>query len=391
MSYESLLEVNTEAGHRAVMYDAVMEDQFPNLPASFEVIDETYRRDKLAAFQRLAEHQFPIYPVPNGAPVEASVIFDAESAKSTEVMLIFGPFSDVGPRSDPEEIFAFINTLNPGRKDKSQGQPHSYSQSNKSDDIHALLKAEGRAMPVITIFNPIPLPAYSAKNIKKINRGDFAGSSQIAELAIGYVQSLLHGQAGETRLEGVHYNGASLGATNALASAVELIKQGRFGAKSVTAQELILGPTGIVDLAKRYASSTIGEESKESLYPDAVVIPESAMRRDVDGRGNEVSAQLQLAGGLIKKPYMKGLTNPRFTIEDVEFLSREGVATTIAVAHNSAPAQDTVSHLHHIGDNKHIVRIRGVKGTRAGHEVNEVVRATSTIALMGVSKSRVSR
>lgn len=386
------LTVDTRAGAHSLVYDQALEDTLPTLPESFKSIDEQYQSDKLPTFKQLVEHRFAIELIENGALAEASIICDSETSKATQAVIIFAPFSDIAPKSDPVTITNFANNSDHGFLDIQSAKPHSWSQTTKSADIHGLLKAEGHGMPVITIFSPLPTGMWTSEEISKFKQGDFSAAGRIADLAFTHTQSVLHGQSSETQIDTRHYNGLSLGASMAIGSAAAALTNVKVNVASVTAQELILGPHNIPNLAKRFTvKARIGEAGNIKVTDDTVILPEAAMRAELDRDGAELAMYPQMLAGAIKLPYMKGLTQPRCTIDDLGYLDWAGVHTTVALAKNSGLTSQTEEALLHLGDSEHkrahVVRVEAVEGEYIDHLLNEHVRATSTIALLGIGKS----
>lgn len=383
------LIIDNEKESRAVAYDALLRNSLPGLQESFEQVDHIYENDKEAALGRLVENRFTVRLTGKGEPIEASVIIDDESAMSDQAMLIFAPFSDVAPQTSADTIMDYISKEAPGFLDINRAKPHSWNQSTKSAAIHDLLKAEGQAMPVATIFSPIPTTAFSAKEIKNFKDGNFSPSGQIAKLAFAHTQDFLHGPRSETQLDRLHFYGPSLGANNAIGSAAAmLVRDSIRQVASVTAQELILGPKSRRDLLKRFTiAATVGDASTERMSKHAPRIPETAMRRDLDDHGNELAVATRMARGIMKLSYLKGLTQPKHTIDDIDTMTGSGIPVTVAIAENSGLTEHTEEHLADIVRNKYLVRVRGVEGAKADHLLDEHVAASATIALMGVSKS----
>ena len=389
MSNFEVLILDNDKETRNLAYTPFLQKEFPDLQESFAEVDQKLGQPK---DEFLGGQQFELDLGDGYKDVAVSTIFDVESQKSTEALVIFAPFSDVKPESDGATIRQYMQSVQDGEsigfKDKQHARPHSWNQTTKSRTIHDLLAAEGHAMPVITVFSPIPLGAYDREQRKNFKNGDFLAAADVAEAAILKLQEHLHGTRSETQISGVHTNGASLGASNAVGAAIG-INSDRFDLKTVTAQELILGPAGLGSLARRFTiGATVGEASSEGTSALVDSIPEPLMRRLVDAAGNEPAMFLRMAKGASKIPYLKGLTQPNRIREDLEQLTNDGVFVLSALAANSGLTKDTPRFLPLGHENFMLAKVVGVNGKKADHLINEHVTASATIALMGVSRLR---
>ncbi len=382
------LTVDNNKATRSLVYDIPLRTRFPSLNVSIDELNTVYQQDKEAAFAEISENYFTIKTNRYGPSIEASVIVDSISARSKQALLIFAPFSDVAPRSSASVIAEYVNNPEPSFLDINRAQPHSWSQAIKSGTIHDLLQAEGYPMPVITIFGPLPMTAFSAKELIDYSKGDFTRDSKIALSAFNHVQDMLHGPSSETQLDVRHFYGASIGASHAIASAVALAPRNDMLVGSVTAQELILGPKHILDLLKRFTiKGSVGNPSHEKLSQYAPKIEEVSMRRQVDQHKNELLSHLQMLNGMTKVLYLNGLTNPEPIINDVRTIARNGIPITVANGDNSGLSYQTYHFLKGILGKNNIIRVRGVSGQKAEHLINENVVTSAAIALAGIDRA----
>jgi hypothetical protein len=382
------LTVDSEKETKSLLYDEELRGLLPTLEQSFESIDNEYLRNRIGYLNKISTGQFDIEPTDGGRPVRALLTMDQDTVDSNDIMVLFAPFSDGPPASNPRKITSYIDLAIPNFADKQAAQPHSYNQATKSGVIHDLLKAEGFGMPVVTIFSPIPPKAYSAAERAQYRRGDFRPASHLAQRAIEQVQDYLHGPNSETQIDTTHYNGASLGASNAIASAAAQLQNDRYRVGSVTAQELPLGAKHLPDLAYRFIfKKMVGEPSDGSASADGIYrLHEPQVRQEIDAHGNELQMFARIGKGILRIGYLQGLTHAASTVQHVNQLTAAGVPTTIAVGENSSMSKDTLDHFSHdlLADAIRVIRVRGIEGQRAGHPVDEHVAATATIALRGV-------
>ncbi len=238
---------------------------------------------------------------------------------------------------------------------------------------------------MLTIYGPVPTSAYSCKERSKFRNGDFSPAGRLAKEAITHVQDRLHGPNSETQINIVHFSGASLGASNAIGSAASKEVLHNFSVPTTTAQELILGPKSIPDLAKRFTvRSIIGEASMETISRDNPKIEETAMRKAVDVYGSEIiGMNIRMLKGM-KPTYMRGLTKPDATVQAVERLLDNQVDLLVALAENSSLTYQTASFLP--DNNKIAITLKGEKGQKLGHLADEHVALSALVTALNLKK-----
>lgn len=385
-----VLKVNNEPGSRELLYDDFLSAEAPNLTKSFIQVNADYvHRQSVSTDEHtldgLSGEQFK---VPDkrifGGKVAASVMCNSKTAKSSEALIIFSPFNDVEPKSTPAEISSYSKLIDPDRLEIQYSQPHSWNQTTKSLGIHDLLEAEGLGMPVITVFGPVSQRFYNRDEKNSFKKGDFSPAQSLARLALLEAQDRIHGPRSATRIDRVHFYGASLGASNAVGAASKL---DGFEPASLTLQELILGPKNLVDLAKRYTNDSVGEAQKEE-DPRADVIEEPLMRKQLDGSGNEYQYYTRILRGMLKTNYLRGLTKTDYTYPRIKNLA-DTVPVTVATAANSNVAAQTQKILRD-RTGARLIEVQGTKGNKVGHLLNEHVAASATIALLGIRAAKAA-
>ena len=393
MTIPEVITVDMEKETRAVIYDDGLKASLPGLQESFNSADSEYERIKADAPDTLAGRLMEIN-LGNKASARASLIVNGDSSKSTSALVIFSPFADCAPETSGSNIARYTAKSSPNILDKHKYLPHSWNQTTKSHSIHNLLLAEGIGMPVITIFSPIPPGVYDKDDRDLIQRGDFIPAAYLAQAAVAesvkVVQDYLHGTSGETKIRDVHLYGASLGAHNALGAGRYLDETSEsLRTMSITTQELILGPSNLRELFRRYTRGldSHGEKSEIDEPEDATRLQEPLMRREIDGHGNEVWAYTRTLGAMAKLVYMRGLTNPYPSRLNFYEAPRRA-KITIANAVNSGITAETDFELPDpLLPRMHMIRVQALRGQYAGHKINEHVGLSSTVALLGIKRS----
>lgn len=362
------------------------------LSTVFRQIDEVYQADQR---QYLTEavgdvEKIKIYETSKAA--DCSFIYDADTAKAREALVIFAPFSDVAPKSPVDKLLKFLQ-LSPDEisiEDRMRAQPHSYNQVVKSKTIHDLLKLEGFGMPVVTIFGLIHPKTYSEKERKRFKEGNFSATTRLVENALSRLEDRLHG-TGQNRISKVHFYGPSLGATNGLGAAAKPYHHGNFQVGSFTGQEMLMGPDKfprIPRLGGRFLFKQQVDGGPRYLPPGTWNrIAEPLLRREFTERGNEPQMLAQMAIAMSRLTFLKGLTRPSFAKEDMWILSNHGIPTTLASAHDSGlsiEAQEFFTSEYTDYRVQNIV-VKAVGDQRIGHELNELVTPSATIALAGIA------
>jgi len=202
--------------------------------------------------------------------------------------------------------------------------------------------------------------------------------------AIEQTQLLVHGMDSPQQFYRLHLSGASLGASNAIGAAAKLMARD-FDIKSVTAQELVMSPKNLLDLAKRFTvGGIVGEASTATFPADAKIIGESALRQAIDYKGSEIiGMNLRMLQGASKLAYMKGLTKPQPTIDAIETLLDHNVSMLVATADNSALSDRTRTLLP--GETPQL-HISAQEGAQIGHIVDEHVALSALVIALNVAK-----
>lgn len=159
---------------------------------------------------------------------------------------------------------------------------------------------------------------------------------------------------------------------------------------SITAQELIAGPSNRISLLKGYATDTSGEDvSTIPAPPREQAIEEPKLRQYIDQDSNSLKIIGRQVDGIRKaKGQFKGITRDYYKRElsrTIEHALEQDIELCIPLAENSGVTKNTAEY---IGDDSRIVNIRAVEGKRATHYVNELVTPTSYLALLNVLNAR---
>lgn len=403
MSTPDRLIVDTEKETRSLFFTPELEKAIPDLYNSFWQANEDYRHEIAidGARSYLEKLSSSVFSFQSGAggTVHCSLLHENSDYLSQEVLTMWAPFSDVPPQTSAVKTAKYLAKEKPNFLDIQSAQPNSWNQITKSANAEELLRALGRSMPVLTIFSPVTLMAYTANDRLKFWRGDFSPASQILEAAVAHAQDQIHGSRSETQLSTLHVHGASLGAHNALASASELaIMNDKYNIGSVTTQELIMGPENIADLAGRFVvNKVVGEPSNIKPDENWERIFEPGLRREMDAHGNELKMFGRMLKGMSKLAYMKGLTDTdpesTFTMIDIECLLEKRVPLTVALAKNSSLTRQTADNLlkHRFGSDLDIINIEAVAGQKVDHLADEHVSLLTAVAALGINRASVTK
>jgi hypothetical protein len=380
------LIVDTRKQTQSVVMSPELQEAMPHIFEAFGKAERPFLADPENYLTRLQDSVF-IFKSKTGAEVACSLLYD-DSSRKDELLVIFAPFSDGAPKSSGEQIFNYITEPLPsgakGLIAKENAAPNSWNQTTKSSVVFELLGALGSGMPVLTIYSPMPTRAYSKRERQAFKQGDFTPASRIALEAINEAQQRLHGAHSETRIDKANLHGASLGASNAIGAAKDLLGKD-ITVPSVTAQELIMGPASFFDVAKRFTvAGRAGEPSSVELPKGTPPrIYEPRIRRKIDGNGNELAMFLRMAQA-VKPTYLRGLAHPEQTVSNIEHLLDNNVSLLVALAENSGLTYQTKSYLPN--DKEKVITVRGEKGQFADHLIDEHVALTGLITALGIKK-----
>lgn len=377
--------VDSSKETKSVAVSPELQEAMPHLLEAFDKVDMPFLADPEAYLRRLEDSVFS-FKSKTGVEVACSLLYD-DSSRKDELLIIFAPFSDSDPRSSAEQLYRYIAKPLPGGPKglaaKEKAAPNSWNQTTKSSIVFELLGAIGSGMPVLTIYSPIPTNAYTGQERQAFKQGDFTPASRIALEAINEAQLRLHGAHSETRIDQINLHGASLGASNVIGAAKRLLGED-IAVPSVTAQELIMGPTSFADVAKRFTiAGRVGEPSSIEVDSRQARIYEPQIRQKIDGNGNELAMFLRMAQA-VKPTYLRGLAHPEQTVQNIEHLLDNNVSLLVALAENSGLTHQTKSYLP--GDKEKVITVKGEKGQYADHLIDEHAALTALIAALGVRK-----
>lgn len=384
---EMLVDMNKKT--RSLFVTPWVRSLLPDIIPAFEAVDQRYLESPRRFLDEISDSIFVFKSLAGGTEVTCSLLYDDRS-KNDEILLIFAPFSDVEPKSPAKELYRYIHLDNPDILDKQKAKPNGWNQATKSKVVFELIAALGQGMPVLTIFSPVPPAAYFGKERKAFRSGDFSPATRIATEALFHAQTLLHGSNGETQVDKLHTYGASLGASNNVGASRGLAETSdRHQVLTVTAQELIMGPQSLVQLADGFLfRNTVGDPP--SLGPLSRLHPrilEPALRRAIDAHGNELTMFPRIINAMLKLSYLSGLTHPRKIAGDVENLLDRGIPVTVAVAKNSRLTHQTPSYLPQSEENLRLITVTG-HDQRVGHLIDEHTALTAAVIALGIQKAR---
>ena len=386
LAFPSEIIVNTEKETKSVVVSPEVEAAMPHVAEAFARVDRAFLENPRAYLKRLQDSAFT-FKSHTGKEIACSLLYDDDSKKD-ELLVIFAPFSDGPPKSSAREISSYMADAPPASWVISMGRkglakPNTWNQTTKSAVIFDLLGAIGSGMPVLTIYSPIPSRAYTRQERSAFKAGDFTAASGIALEAIAQAQERLHGPHSETRLDKANLQGGSLGASNAIGAAWELMGKD-ITVPTVTAQELIMGPDSFADVAKRFTiAGRVGEPSDIIIPRGTPRIPEPQIRQRIDAHGSELSMLLRMAKA-VKPTYLRGLAHPEQTVASIENLLNNNVLLLVALAENSGLTHQTKDYLPN--NKEEVITVRGEKGQYADHLIDEHVALTALITALGIRK-----
>ncbi|HUD03382.1 MAG TPA: hypothetical protein VMR51_01180 [Patescibacteria group bacterium] len=377
-------EIITNTDNRSVVLTPELVVAIPDIDEAFKQVDKKFLDNPENYLSNIEDSVFTFHSS-EGEDVACSLLYGPMS-KPDELLVIFAPFSDTAPKSQSSDIYGFVTSnIKNGLFVKEKASPNSWSQSTKSAVIFELLEALGKGMPVLTIYSPISTGAFSTLERKSIKNGDFTPVARITLEAIAAAQDRLHGPKSETQIDKHNISGASLGSSNGIGAAEGLVRNGR-EVYTVTAQELILGPKNLRNLGKRFTThGIVGAASEENYSRDYPIIQEPAIRRTIDKKGSELFGTYSRVVKAMKPVYMKGLTKPEAIVRSVEYLLDNNVNLLAAIAENDAMSYQTRDYLPEGVD---VVNLRGEKGQKLGHIVDEHVALSALVVALNVMRGK---
>lgn len=377
-------EMLVDPANKTVALEPQLRAALPGLIPAFERVDAAYLENPLAHLRNLDQSVFSLEQ--HRAQVTCSLICNEQTAQATEMLVIFAAFSDGAPLSTPEQLLDYINNGEAGFIDKQKARPNTWSQTTKSSVAHDLLEALGMGMPVLTIYSPIPPRAYTAEERRLIRTGNLSPAGRTAENAITRAKDIINRGYGPQRISTLHLRGESLG-DNAIGTAYVITeKDDELTVGSVTAQELIMGPSGIADLAMRYmVKQYVGEVSGRQPKAGSPLLTEPRIRQDIDRHGSEVATYVRVAEAMTKLTHLLGLTKPDWLADKIEYLVDAGVPVTVALAENSSVSHQTSLYLpsHH---NLALVTFKALEGQKVGHLADEHVALGAITTALGIKR-----
>ncbi len=400
MNTPDRLVVNMESGKKAIAITPDLEESVPNLKSAFKVVDSQYRMGKVITEECLkgrngyltwmSESLFA-FETPNGEEMACSLLYDWQTLNKSEIMVVEGGFSDIGPRSSSRDLSKFTKDPSPNYLETRKAAPHSWNQITKSALIHDMLAATGQGMPVLTIFRQVPKAAYTGDERSDIrHNGNWAAEGRLIHQALLESQARIREVSGnEVDLSDVHFFGLSKGANQVIGAArTRYFHPGhdQFSARSVTAQEPVVGPKRYIpNLAFDFLfRSTAGEES-DLVVPRMHWAREPLVRKEIDGHGNELRMLLEM-GQACMVGMLSGLTHPTETRGDIYTLASDGIPVTIVRGANSG--LNSADDLDFNGDAARTITVEAIKGQRAGHLINEHAGLVAVSAALGARRSR---
>lgn len=374
-------ELITNTDNKAVVITPELEASLPNIENVFHEINEAFLNNPKKYLQNLEASMFS-FKSSEGGEVACSLIH-GPSSKEDEILVLFAPFSDRNIKSSSDKLYDYIvATDSPGIIKKEIAAPNTWNQTTKSTTIYEMLSALGNDMPVLTIYSPLASGIYSSDERKQIRNGDFSPAGRITKEALDIVQDKLHGKKSETRVDTAHISGASLGASNAIGAASNKDLKEGLDIQTVTAQELIMGPKNLVDLAKRFTVSPLVGEASNIDTKSYKNISETAMRKTVDAHGSElIGTTARMLKGM-KPTYMRGLTKPEITVRAIEELLENNTSLLIALAENSSLTHQTPDFLPKAGEK--LITLKAEEGQRLGHIADEHVALSALATALNI-------
>jgi len=378
----SQIIIDTAKQSRGVILSDELQRALPGTPEAFVKVDEAFLKGPEAYLDQLHESLFTFKA--NGGPeIPASLLYGSDSKKD-EILVIFAAFNDGAPKTGPDELTSYLTkTIDsaPSIGDKQRALPGTWNQTTKSSVIFELLNAIGSGMPVLTIYSPIPIGAYNRGEKRNMReKGDFSPAGRIAQAAVDKAQKILHGAHSESRIDKINFQGASLGASNAIGAADYLLNKNQMDVKTVTAQELIMGPD-LGGIIKKFSIAGRAGEPSDLKVSNSPKIYEPHIRQAIDRYGSEPSMYARMFKAA-RLTYLRGLAHPQNTATTIERLLDNNVAVLAALAENSGLTHQTKSYLPH--DKEKVVTVRAEKGQYADHLIDEHVALTGLIVALAV-------
>ncbi len=380
------LQLIAHADNKSILLTPELETTLPVIEHAFDDVDAAFNEDRRAYLQTLERSQFTV-KTDRGPEVACSLLMN-DSKQAEELMIIFAPLADRDPKSSADTLYRYISR-DPSVS-RTAAKPNTWNQTTKSAVTADLLTAFDRGMPVLTIYGPVPTHAHSAAERKLFRRGDFTPFGTLAmeaiRGAITQAQLQVHSMDSPQQFHKLHISGASLGANNAVGAAAKLMEQG-FDVQTVTAQELVLSPRSLPDLAKRFtAGGLVGGESHESFPEISRVIGEASLRQAIDYKGSEpIGVNLRMVQSASKYSYMRGMTRPQPTVEAIERLLERDVDVLVATADNSAMSDKGRTLL---PEGVQQIHITAQEGAKLGHIVDEHVALSALVIALNVMRTR---
>lgn len=382
---EQFNEVVINPEEKLVYATAELESVLPDVAREFDLSQELFTPQDLSTLEKSLQS----FISEDGTQIDYSLI----PGDGNEMLVMWAPFADTAPTSDAYTLQNFMSHHD--QVSKEQADTNSWNQLTKSAITAGFLSRMGLSMPVLTIFSPMPSNAYNKEELSDIRNGDFSPSGRIIKDVVADAQDKLHGPLSETQLDTLHMQGASLGASHITGAASQLSYEGKKQIKSLTAQELIIGPSSLGDLLLRFSiRRTVDEPSSTPTPPANTAIREPLLRREVDQDGDIKAILARQVKGAKMVSQLRGLTRsgdkgtkPIIT-HQIESLKQLGTQILIPLAENSNITRDTASYLNY---NDSIVAVKAIEGQQATHDINEQAALSAILTVANIRKANLKR
>ena len=338
-----------------------------------------------------------------GVPITASLLH-RDTDNPNKLLVNFMPFSDGIPLSAPDTMSAMKalasshqhpNIISSLFRNEFRDKPHSWGPLVRSAVIHNEMQISGpeQAMPVLTIFNPIPGNAFSMDDRNKIWHGDMTPFGLVAYRAITVASERLHGGSGT--FNELFFAGQSIGAVRAL-HAAKFFSDRLEKPRAVVAQEAVVYDEpqilkGLSQLANDYMLhkyATLDHNIVAEGEQAYISVPEDPLRVMQTGLGAEPIGMLsRMIRGMVPRD-MVGLTRSGARTTDIMTeLAQNKVHVTGANAVDSAVSRyirDWLVKQTLIPSLRQIL-ISPLHGKKLGHMVNEYATTTGIVIARGAS------
>lgn len=346
--------------------------------ASVQEANETYKNDRLGTFERQQERNFI-----TESGVVASFAHDARVANATAVNIEFSPLNDGVGESEPEVVFAHIES--DGETPRAMhARPNSHRPSSKSNMVYETRNAEGIAIPTLKIYAP-EASMMTAEQRRRVAKGDMTVYGEIAEEALAHALEILKNEYGNTSVNELHFSAAGMGAKALGAAAYFAKTSDKFSVGSLDLMNLSVGDQSTLERASTYAGRKLeGDESKLILPDNFKAVKEFDILTDLDKK-TELAMRIRQAKALKNFLMVSSIMNARQANEYIELILDDNKSViTIGNGLNEPMTRQTPESIPRGEQRIHFVDIVGVEGKKVGMASNEVgvaLAALNVIAL----------